>query len=312
MNTDKSPFEVLGISPDAELVVVDAAYRALARKYHPDLNPGVSADELNRKMALINWAKEELERDLAGWRGRVGSARPGRKPNRNERSSARRSPTTHPVAVTVEPPVISLAGKKGSQATFRVHGDGLAAEDLKVRFREGMIDVARRAPIGGAAVFAVTLVEDFPSDMSDSAVETIEVLGPGAVSVKTFVTITPISPSVLNQQYGGRVAPPRHASDNARISFGKHRTRTFYEIAVEDPGYLEWMLREGAGSYIERQCAQMALARVRGSYTLSPRRRSQTRRALPKRARQADPPALPDPTKPKGLWGTIKALVSGR
>ena len=70
MNPNESPFEILGISRDAELEVVNAAYRALARKYHPDTNPGVPSDELNRRMVRINWAKAELERDLQGWRRR--------------------------------------------------------------------------------------------------------------------------------------------------------------------------------------------------------------------------------------------------
>lgn len=66
-----SPFEVLGISPDAEPEVIQAAYRALARKYHPDVNHGVPPEQLNARMKQINWAKQELERDLAGWRQRV-------------------------------------------------------------------------------------------------------------------------------------------------------------------------------------------------------------------------------------------------
>ena len=34
------PYKVLGLSPDASDEDVKAAYRALAKKYHPDLNPG--------------------------------------------------------------------------------------------------------------------------------------------------------------------------------------------------------------------------------------------------------------------------------
>jgi curved DNA-binding protein CbpA len=66
-----SPFQVLGISPDAEPEVILAAYRALARKYHPDVNPGVPPEQLNARMKQINWAKAELEHDRAGWRMRV-------------------------------------------------------------------------------------------------------------------------------------------------------------------------------------------------------------------------------------------------
>jgi len=31
-----TPYEVLGINPDAEDVVVESAYRALSKQYHPD------------------------------------------------------------------------------------------------------------------------------------------------------------------------------------------------------------------------------------------------------------------------------------
>ncbi|MCG8695166.1 MAG: J domain-containing protein [Minwuiales bacterium] len=34
------PYEVLGLSPNATADEVKAAYRRLAKKYHPDLNPG--------------------------------------------------------------------------------------------------------------------------------------------------------------------------------------------------------------------------------------------------------------------------------
>ena len=37
--TDQIHYEDLGISRDAEPVVISAAYRALAKKYHPDIFP---------------------------------------------------------------------------------------------------------------------------------------------------------------------------------------------------------------------------------------------------------------------------------
>ena len=53
------PYRVLQVIPDAEPEVVRAAYRALARKYHPDM--GGSDPE----MAILNAAWETL-RDRAG------------------------------------------------------------------------------------------------------------------------------------------------------------------------------------------------------------------------------------------------------
>jgi len=48
------PFQVLGISPSASEEEIKQAYRRLAKKYHPDLNPGDAAAEA--KMKEINEA----------------------------------------------------------------------------------------------------------------------------------------------------------------------------------------------------------------------------------------------------------------
>src|SRR6516165_921674 len=36
----KNPYEVLGVKPDASEEHIRGSYRKLAKKYHPDLNPG--------------------------------------------------------------------------------------------------------------------------------------------------------------------------------------------------------------------------------------------------------------------------------
>lgn len=51
----KDYYATLGVTPQAEDVVIKAAYRALAQRYHPDRFSG-SADEATRKMADINEA----------------------------------------------------------------------------------------------------------------------------------------------------------------------------------------------------------------------------------------------------------------
>ena len=51
-------YEVLGVSRDASKDAIKAAYRRLARKYHPDLNP--NDKDAKRKFQQINEANEVL------------------------------------------------------------------------------------------------------------------------------------------------------------------------------------------------------------------------------------------------------------
>lgn len=59
----RSPYEVLGVSPGASKEEVTKAYRRLAKKYHPDLNPGDRNAE--KKMSEINAAYEDIKNGRA-------------------------------------------------------------------------------------------------------------------------------------------------------------------------------------------------------------------------------------------------------
>ena len=53
------PYKILGVSPDASDEDIKRAYRRLAKKYHPDLNPGDT--EAARKMQEVNAAYEHIK-----------------------------------------------------------------------------------------------------------------------------------------------------------------------------------------------------------------------------------------------------------
>ena len=54
----EDPYQVLGVSPDASDEEIKKAYRRLAKKYHPDLNPGDA--EAARQMQRVNAAYEQI------------------------------------------------------------------------------------------------------------------------------------------------------------------------------------------------------------------------------------------------------------
>lgn len=53
------PYKILGVSPDASDEEIKRAYRDLAKKYHPDRNPG--DQEAAKKMQQINAAYEQIK-----------------------------------------------------------------------------------------------------------------------------------------------------------------------------------------------------------------------------------------------------------
>ncbi len=55
----RSPYEVLGVGPDATDEEIKQAYRRLAKKYHPDRNPGDK--EAAKKMQEINDAYDKIK-----------------------------------------------------------------------------------------------------------------------------------------------------------------------------------------------------------------------------------------------------------
>lgn len=52
--TQRDPYEVLGVRPDADLEIIEAAHRALAKRHHPDVGGSAEA------MAEINAALERI------------------------------------------------------------------------------------------------------------------------------------------------------------------------------------------------------------------------------------------------------------
>ena len=63
----EDPYKVLGVSPNASDEEIKKAYRALAKKYHPDRNPGDA--EAAKKMQQVNAAYEQIKNPGAAQQG---------------------------------------------------------------------------------------------------------------------------------------------------------------------------------------------------------------------------------------------------
>ena len=62
---EKDPYQVLGVSRDATEEQVKAAYRELAKKYHPDnYADSPLADVANEKMQEVNAAYDAVLKDI--------------------------------------------------------------------------------------------------------------------------------------------------------------------------------------------------------------------------------------------------------
>ena len=70
------PYSVLGLTPDASDEEVKRAYRALAKKYHPDMNPGDqhAAEMMNQINAAYDQIKNPQPRAAIQWSLRGGTS----------------------------------------------------------------------------------------------------------------------------------------------------------------------------------------------------------------------------------------------
>src|SRR3954447_6573511 len=72
MPSARTHYDTLNVSPDAEIVVIEAAYRALMKKYHPDQGAaaaagGPSAASINEAYAVLKDPARRADYDRVEW-----------------------------------------------------------------------------------------------------------------------------------------------------------------------------------------------------------------------------------------------------
>ena len=206
-----NPYKVLQVDPEAEDEVIEAAYRRLARKYHPDVADGPDAQD---RMVRINQAWEMLRDPIR--RAAVDRARP-----RAATTAARVGPQARPTADRAAqrsrrratPPT---AGPRAVHAPGRV---GCRTRAAAVRGRSR--DRHAGPPTGRRS----------RHDLDHRALDERRRLRPRTMG-------TP----------GARGAgPPPGNPSGSVLNFGRYAGWSLGEIARTDLEYLEWLDRMPIG-----------------------------------------------------------------
>jgi curved DNA-binding protein CbpA len=207
-----NPYKVLQVDPEAEREVIEAAYRRLARKYHPDVATGPDAQE---RMVQINQAWEVL-------RDPVRRAAVDRAMTRAAAASAREGSGAQGGS--------QGGGQGGSRTTGPTGGDrhtgqGTSAEPGS---RTGSGHQSPAAEGGGPGDRTQRVSPNWSAGRSGDG---------GGYDPRTMGTA---------QGEGSAGTPPGNPSGSV-LSFGRYSGWSLGEVARVDLEYLEWLDRMPIG-----------------------------------------------------------------
>ncbi len=203
------PYKVLQVDSEAEVEVIEAAYRRLARKYHPDVSPD---PESQARMVRINQAWELL-RDPSK-RAAVDRAR-----LRSAGAAAR-------VAAADAKSRTGTRASGGRDDRGRSSGPFVAGRDADATARGGARPWRRLPPA--------------PRSSSRSP----RVTGPPGGRMPVAAT----TPRRWARPRGtGRAGPPPGRPSGSVLNFGRYAGWSLGEIARSDLEYLEWLDRTPIG-----------------------------------------------------------------
>jgi curved DNA-binding protein CbpA len=218
------PYKILQVDPEAEAEVIEAAYRRLARKYHPDVAPGPDSQV---RMVAINQAWEQLRDpirraavDRARARDAGAAARAAAADVHVRRTGFRPSEPRAPDADQASPPPPRPSSRPG-------------------------------APGGPSPEWPIPGMRD-PSD-GETATRRPETVSRDWTSGRS-TTGSGYDPSTMRSADGdGAAGPPPGRPSGSVLSFGRYSGWSLGEIARTDLEYLEWLDRMPIGRMYQHE-----------------------------------------------------------
>jgi curved DNA-binding protein CbpA len=213
--TITDPYKTLQVDPEAEDEVIEAAYRRLARKYHPDVAPGPEAQD---RMVRINQAWEMLReptRRAAVDRARARSA-----------GTAARAAAAEARARAQAQPRATYQQQAAPAATSRTYGGQ-----------------SRPGPTSPPSWGFPGMTE--PTDQ-DPASRT-QFVSPNWTSGRSNAGGTYDERTMGTPQGDGTIGPPPGSPFGSVLNFGRYAGWSLGEIGRADLEYLEWLDRMPIG-----------------------------------------------------------------
>jgi hypothetical protein len=196
MGASYSPWDILGLSSNADPQDIVSTYRSLVWRFHPDANPQLDLSRSNEAMERLNWAVEELKRNLDGWRLKA----PRRTPWPSILLDSRLRPifqfSPRALAIPqleVTPMAIKLAA--GERAVLAARSPHVVPEAIRVRFPVSL-NVRRLRLVQNAAHFELALDQAGALQILDSELKMarLDIAADGVPTVEVFVSLGRLEP----------------------------------------------------------------------------------------------------------------------
>lgn len=158
----QDPYQVLGVARTASAGDIKKAYRALAKKLHPDLNPGDKAAEERFKAVSVAYGllgdSEKRKRFDAGEIDASGVEQPGRQFYRDFASADRANPYTSDAGYAdfADDAVFAELLRRSREAHANRRGEDLLYS-LSVRFVESVTGANKRIVLPDGSTLDVTI-----------------------------------------------------------------------------------------------------------------------------------------------------------